>query len=513
LDLKQEWSEQSLRELARDVWWLQPPFRKEINSLPLSEQFEIRFQGAEKFFGEFQEQLDAIFKIQIATIKGMYRDGIAQIAIELLDTRNQNIAEIYPYKYSLDDIADGEYRRKSRDSAKRLRKASFEIRIYKGEGKQSLGISVRDLREYLERFAGVHVYDGPFRLPYYGDFKNDWLEIEADHSQRAIVSKLLPDQIQNAFRDVPERLRYLPTMRRMIGKVEINTSEEPNLRITSARDRLEGEAHDDLRYIVRYALDLYAYHAAKRAMQEKTRTNKTERPSEAIRRIEDVIIRLETSLPAKARRDLIEVLKDVEKSVNRSERTDKEKEQTTLAMLAPLATAGISSLAIQHELRKQFGKLDEIILELKKLLTGNPNLDKQIKEVVASLERWLDRARATNRIFDYMTGNTMHERKRYRAKKIVESIFEQMSFMALGVSLDVSHLPDELFLPEASFAEWGAIFQNIFSNAFNAMYREPVRTLSISAVARDNRESLFALYPFLRSLGTIVAFCSFRIPA
>lgn len=489
--LKQEWDEQSLRDLAREVWWLQPPFRKEMTSLPLSERFEIRFRGAENLFLEFQSQLDAVFNIQVATIKGIYRDGVARIAIELLDTRNQNVAETYTYEYSLHDIGDPEYRGNSPDPAKRLKKADFEIRIYKGEGKQGLGISVSDLREYLERFSGVHVYDGPFRLPYYGEFENDWLKIEADHSQRAIVSKLLPERIQNAFKDVPERLRYLPTMRRMIGKVQINTGEEPNLRITSARDRLEeSEAHDDLRYVVRYALDLYAYHAAKRAMQEKARKNPTQRPSETIRRIEDVIIRHGAAIPTEARRDLTKVLKDVEKSVKQIERIEQEREQRNLAILAPLATAGISSLAIQHELRKQFGKLDEIVLELKQLSTGKPELDQKIERVIHSLEEWLMRARSTNRMFDYMTGDTIRERKRYRAKKVVESIFEQMSFMALGVSLDVSRLPDEFFLPEASFAEWGAIFQNIFSNAFNAMYREPVRILSISARMQDNRRIL-----------------------
>lgn len=490
-DLKQDWRERSLRELAQEVWWLQPPFRREMASLPLPEQFEIRFRGVENLFREFQEQLNAVFNIQIATIKGLYRDSVAKIAIELLDNRNQNVVQTNTYRYSLSEIADEKYREQSREPAKQLKKANFEIRIYKGEGRQSLGISVGDLREYLERFAGVHVYDGPFRLPYYGEFENDWLKIEADHSQRAIVSKLLPEQIQNAFKDVPERLRYLPTMRRMIGKVEINTGEEPNLRITSARDRLEdSEAHEDLRYVVRYALDLYAYHAAKRAMQEKAQTNPTERPSESIRRIEDVIVRYKSALPAEARRDLTKVLKDVEKSVKQVERTEQEREQTNLAILAPLATAGISSLAIQHELRKQFGKLDETVLKLKAVSTGNFKLDEKISEVTDSLERWLERARATNRIFDYMTGDTMRERKRYRVKKVVDSIFEQMSFMALGVSLDTSRIPDELFLPEASFAEWGAIFQNIFSNAFNAMYREPVRIFSISALVRDNRRIL-----------------------
>ncbi len=488
--LKQDWGEKSLRDLAKEIWWLQPPFRKKMASLPLAEQFEIRFRGAENLFQQFQNQLDAILNAQIARIKGVYQNSVAEIAIEL-DPLNKNTADTYQYRYSLGDIADKEYKGNSPDPARRLKKSEFEIRIYKAEGKQSRGISVSDLREYLERFSGVHVYDGPFRLPYYGEFENDWLKIEADHSQRVILSKLLPEPIQKTFESVPQRLRYLPTLRRMIGEVQIHTGEETNLRISSARDRLEeSEAHDDLRYVVRYALDLYAYHAARRAMQRNAQANETQRPSESLRRIEDVIIRHEANMPAEARRDLKRVLKDVEVSVKQIEKTEQKREQQNLAMLAPLATAGISALAIQHELKKQFGALSEIILGLKRLSTGNTELDEKIGDAANSLEHWLERARATNQIFDYMNGDTMREHERYRAKKVVKSIFEQMSFMALGVSLDVSGLSNELFLPEASFAEWGAIFQNIFSNAFNAMYREPVRILSISARIRDNRRVL-----------------------
>jgi len=39
-----------LRDLAREIWWLQPPFRRDIASLPTGERFEIRFVGAEDAF-------------------------------------------------------------------------------------------------------------------------------------------------------------------------------------------------------------------------------------------------------------------------------------------------------------------------------------------------------------------------------------------------------------------------------------------------------------------------------
>ncbi len=487
--LKQTWDEKSLRDLAREIWWLQPPFRRDIASLPTGERFEIRFVGAEDAFREFQEQLDAVLRIQMARVVGVYREGCAKIAIEFWERGSK--AETYPYGYTLDDIDDPKYNGGIYDLEKNLRKADFEIRIYKAEGKQSFGISVDELREYLERFAGVHVYDGSFRLPYYGNFENDWLQVEADHSQRAINSRLLPASIQNAFKDVGERLRYLPTMRRMIGKVEINTSEEANLEIMVTRDRLrESPAHEDLRYVVRYALDLYAYHAARKTLQSKAEIRKTEPPSESLRQVRDILVQNREHIPQETYRALETSLERVSNRVIEVEKVERDAESTRLSILAPLATAGISALAIQHELRKQFGQLKEIITALQELHTGNTELDNELRRSAQDLANWLERARATNRIFDYMSGETMREHLRYRAGFVIKSIMEQMSFMALGVSLDTSGLDAKLHLPEASFAEWGAVFQNIFSNAFNAMYGCPKRVLSVSSRSEDNQRIL-----------------------
>lgn len=487
--LKQSWGPQESRDLAREIWWLQPPFRREAVNVPLSERFEIRFVGARDAFEEFRQQLDAVLKIQMARVVGTYHEGQSRIAIEFWERGSKVIT--YQHEHRLADIEDLKYQGREYDPESDLRHAEFEIRIYRAKYKQSYGISVEELREYLERFAGVHVYDGPFRLPYYGDFRNDWLEIEADHSQRAIVSKLLPKPVQDAFKDVKERLRYLPTMRRMIGTVKINTSKEANLEITVARDRLkESRAHEDLRYIVRFALDLYAYHAARRAMQVKAQVNPTEKPSEALRRVEDEVTRLKPNIAPPAYEDLTKTLREVSKSVTASEKAERDAEMARIAYLAPLATAGISALAIQHELRKQFGRLDELITTLQRLHTGNPIIDDDLQRSAHDLQDWLDRARTTNRLFDYMTGETMSERMRYRARVTIESVLEQMTFMTLGISVDISDLDPNLYLPHASFAEWGAIFQNIFSNAFNAMYGCPTRTLGVSSQTKKNQRSL-----------------------
>jgi signal transduction histidine kinase len=477
--LKQPWSIGDLEALAREVWWLQPPFRKDIRSLPPAECFEIRFVGNEEAFAKFQHQIDAVLQIQMARVIGTYDQGRAKVAIEFW--HRGSLVEVFPYEYTLTDIALPEYRVESYDPKSNLHRAKFEIHIYKAAGKQPFEISVDRLREYLEQFAGVHVYDGPFRLPYYGKPENDWLGIEYDHSQRMFKSKLLPPTIQEAFKDT-ERLRYLPTLRRMIGTVRINTSLEEKLQIAITRDRLiDSQAHEDLKMAVRYALDLYAYHAARKAAQAKSESGRTEKPGEAIRKIEDVLAEHKERLPEDIYQSLDHSLREASKSIETTIETEKDATLSRLSLLAPLATAGISALAIQHELRKQFGRLDDIIEELKRIRTGSQQVDARFEGLAEDLQEWLGRARTTNMLFDYMTGETIKERQRYRAMTVVQSVLKQMTFMSRGVLMDTSNLNPELYLPEASFAEWGAILQNVFSNAFNAMFGMETRILAISS--------------------------------
>jgi len=268
----------------------------------------------------------------------------------------------------------------------------------------------------------------------------------------------------------------------MIGTVRINTSVEEKLQIAITRDRLiESQAHEDLKMIVRYALDLYAYHAARKAAQEKAESGKTEKPSESIRRIEDTLTEYRERLPEDVYRSLERSLREASKSIETTIEAEKDATLSKLSLLAPLATAGISALAIQHELRKQFGRLDDIIEDLKSIRTGSPQVDARFDGLAEDLQEWLGRARTTNMLFDYMTAETIKQRQRYRSKIVVESVLKQMSYMARGVSIDTSKLDPNLYLPEASFAEWGAIFQNVFSNAFNAMLGMETKILSISS--------------------------------
>ena len=483
-ELKDTWDIDSVRKLASEVWWLQPPFGSASSYQDdLNDSFQVRFESAHQSYAEtFEKQMGAIKGIWIARLVGKSVDG--EVTLSLQFQGEQPVC----HKYR---IADFSHNNGKFNKAKNLNNAHFEIRIYDLSGRQKFGIKVGEAREYFATHGGVHVYDGNFRLPYYGLPMNDWLKLEYDHSHRKTVSELLPRGIQ-----VYRALNDLPTLGRVLGVVNVNTSKEQNLKIMITRDRLtETPAYEDLVSMVRYAIDWYANEAARRKIEAKKREVSTEPSSEKFERVEQVLEQYEEEIPKNVYQEIYEKVQEATITAE----TNQELVLEQMGLLAPLATAGISALSYQHELKKQFTYIEDAIDRIKAVTfqfdSSNAakelELQQNLDSLSADLSLWLERAKATNSLFDYIadTENTKL-RHRFRAMSVIKDIAAQTSFLARGIDIDYSQLEDQLYLPKASFAEWGAIFQNVFTNAFNAMLDSPHRLLHISSHSHERSREI-----------------------
>ena len=463
-ELKNEWTVESIRDLASELWWLQPPFGSSSLDNP-KDDFRIHFESAQQDYKKiFVDQMNAVKSIWIARLVGKAIDGKVTLSLEF-----QGKSPIV-HKYK---IANFSHNNAEFSEVKNLNRCRFEIRIYNLSGRQKFGIKVREAREYFEKHGGVHVYDGGFRLPYYGLSEGDWLKLEYDHSHRQHVSRLLPRDIQ-VFR----ALNDLPTLGRVLGVVRVETSKEPNLEIMITRDRLaETTAYTDLVKTVRYAIDWYANETARQKIKTKEREKPTEPTSLKFERVEQVLEEYEPEIP---KRVYQEIYKKVQEATTAAEK-DQEIALEQIGLLAPLATAGISALSYQHELKKQFAYIEDAIDKMKNIEIISSELQENLQSLSTDLASWLKRAKATNFLFDYIADTENTEvRENLRARAVIEEITNQTSFLAKGTRIDYSQIDDRLSLPKASFAEWGAIFQNVFINAFNAMLDSSERRLHIS---------------------------------
>ncbi len=226
-------------------------------------------------------------------------------------------------------------------------------------------------------------------------------------------------------------------------------------------------------------MDWYANETAQRKIEKKSKEAPTEPTSLKFEHVEQILEHYETEIPKK-------VYKEVYKQVQTAT-TAVEKHQELIiqqmGLLAPLATAGISALSYQHELKKQFAYIEDAIRKMKDVdMLDFERQQKLINSLTTDLKSWLERAKATNLLFDYIAdAENIRSHHRLCARAVIEDIATQTHFLARGTHVDYSQLDDHLYLPEASFAQWGAIFQNVFINAFNAMLDSPQRQLHISS--------------------------------
>lgn len=483
--LNQAWQKDDFVNLAREIWPLQPPFR--ANPSLTNEQqrdFLVELESPEKnIVREFKQQMAAILDIWEARLAGKLSrkvgegnrsaKGVCKVQLSLEFAGEEKVF----YEYPVPDCA--------------LHSVEFEIRAFHLEHRQPRGIRVEVAREYLKNFGGIHAYDAGFHLPYYGA-PNDWLRVEFDHAHRLSKSRLLPAELQ-----VPEGMTYLPTQSRLFGVVHVDTSRERELsgnrgeflKIQVTRDRLvENQAYENLVTIVRTALDFYAMQTAKRAHVEFQAIRDVEPLKEKVVRVEQVLERHRNDIP----HDVYESLQSEITGAIQAVEAEGESLTNRAGLLGALATAGISALAYEHEFKKQFTLLEDILEQLGSVRSRDSAVNKRLKDLTGSLSEWLEKERGTRALFSHLLQEENRERReRTKARVTVEEVRTQIQVLMRGIEIRTTGIEETLRLPRATFAEWSAIFQNVFLNAANAMVDAQRKLIVVSSrVHGRNREIL-----------------------
>ena len=218
--LKQQWYQYDTEALAAEVWQLRPPSFGAITTPSDSAaafDIELRSQDAE-IIAQFRERLSALEDFWWARLVGRNQNGRVNLTLEFATDESRSVET---FEMPRKTLVDG----------------AFELRIYNLVERKPRGIRIGEARDYLRRFGGVRVFDSGFQLPFYGTEDSDWLGIEVEHSHRLEASKLLPAELQERG-----SLSFLPTMTRILGVVRVDTTQEPELKITITRDRLQENA-------------------------------------------------------------------------------------------------------------------------------------------------------------------------------------------------------------------------------------------------------------------------------
>lgn len=480
-DLKSEWDTAAIQDLGDDVWMLRSPFKRFARGVKTRgpEDFDIEIEAPEIAGAReaFDERLRMVFSNWKARIRGTLEDGRSKgKAVVTVDFRPD-----YP-----DGSENAERFREtvhipirgSVDKEKPLiDKATFEILIFKPEGRQPGGISVGDLRAYLAEFGNVSVYDAGFRLPYYGSVRDaagqDWLSIAADQGSRLNVSYLLPEHLrtQNKY------MQDLPAPGRIFGALDIDTNHEravaqkskgrPGewLQIQPGRDRLhDNPAFNQLRDLVRFSLDFYANRYRLLNLQVAEKAREQEPPSKKYDRAITVLESNKSEMPASVFREVRREVADARKASMAEENAIDRR----AALLAPLASAGMAALALNHEISRESSFLNRIGSQLRRIAKRHSISElKTIADEFDEAKRRLDSLREL--FAPLLSDMDKSATDRLRVRAVVDQAVSSMRVLMPGARFDLSGIPADLRFPIGSLAEWNALLQNVLSNAWNAL--------------------------------------------
>lgn len=480
--LNQGWDTADFRDLAQEIWWLQPPFKRNpLLSTDEQKTFEVVLDTPDpEHTRQFVAQMQAYLNLWFARLVG-----------RLVKSSNSDSAMID----LLLEFKDGERLRTSYPvQGYALHHLEFEIRVFLLKYRQAHGISVHDAREYLKEYGGVHIYDAGFHLPYYG-LETDWLNLQLDHSRRLSRSALLPESLH-----VPGGMEHLPTNRNVFGVVHIDTATERSmgaclkspisdiLSVQVTRDRLaDNDAFEILRRTIRWALDFYAVQRMRRELEVATEQRPVESPQKKYLRVESTLERFRPEIPPPVFHELERAVEDaISASTSEAKSTSLQ-----ISTLGPLATAGVCALAYEHEIGKELHKLEHLAKKIREITNNNPGLAPDLSALAQSLEEWVERARSTRALFSHLMDTENRTlRQRFRAVSVVRQVQEQMGILLRGIEMRSSDIDSAVMLPEASFAEWSAILQNVLINAANAMLDSSRKLVQVSTRASGLNRSL-----------------------
>ena len=480
--LKHEWNPREFQSLAREIWFLQPPFRS-LTGTSESEDggFEVDLRSPDpSAVSLFNTQMARILKLYTSRIVGRLlpkEDSDSQPLKRYLSLSLQLEGQMkQPYKFSVPVRGDGSCL---------IDSLNFEVRIFTLQHRQPYGIPVQQARDYMTQWGGVHIYDAGFRIPYAGPAA-DWLNLEFDHSHRLTQSQLLPNDL-----NVRMGLNFLPTNSRVLGVVNIDTSREArmaavnevaqgqHLQIQVSRDRLVSNgAFYELQDAVRFALDYYATRLAALRLTEKASRKKVSASGFLVKNVWDVLEKHESEIPEKVATELrVELDKTVESLRDQANWT-----RSQSGLLGAMATVGSTAIAFDHQLNQQLSLLEYHAETLDNLVGANPKIRKAIGPVAASIKNWIQGVRDTRAVFSPITDERNRTTvTRFRARPLVQSMADNMKAILRGVRVDVSDIDQDILLPNASYPIWMAIFHNLLMNASNAMLDSETKHIAVSS--------------------------------
>lgn len=463
-NLREKWSDADIKRVYRYVSELiQPNFLK-INNDGLivdeskKEGFEVRFlrrnNPNEEWISVADPQVMMLDKA-LATFSGHideFGNGLCSIRTKIFSFNNEKMSLIDDIEVSTSPF-----------EALKGSKIAFKVYYFIGGDRNIYygNLTKAELNAiigHLEKNGGVKLYRNGFRVPKYGDFENDWLNIE----KNSRIGKGIPYNNN-----------------RLIGFVQLIDSDGKVFEESAGREGLiEKEPFFQLQKFISKALEEGFVNFASwfRNTDEYKIFNPDKKPTSTSNSVHQNI----------------EDLKEATKTLTNPNATDDEKIEASIKLdkatkkFISDSKAAINELEMMRILAATGLTISEFVHEIKQIVpstkgyiedTLKKKLDKEtqsnlenISDVLSSLESY------TSYFDETISNNVVRELKPIDIRKAINSFKSvvEPDLLRRNIDIDISLKGQDLITTPMHPSEWNTILQNLYSNAKKAIIRSNV---------------------------------------
>jgi len=351
----------------------------------------------------------------------------------------------------------------------------------------------RSQKSWPMAVRGVRVYMEGFRVPPYGDRRDDWLGLEADYRSRGAghLSRLLKLKHDLPRGDEREALAVQGSGA-YLGAVFLHRETSSELEMLVNREGfLPGPGLDFLADWCRVATDLIVRlgYAARQPKQSEKKRSKVRRRQRDASRKSDVNETPTTSLVKGIGRDAIDALRDVEvvlqgdaslppgatDGIRQVQVSLKEIERVAdelgreAVLWRVLASLGTELAAFVHEINALGLEASGAVRDLDKALDAKTKSE-QRRWVRKAKLRALDLSERIRRNAAYLVDSTSFEGRKRRSRQRLAQNFEKvLPFFQSRIEQKsirvINNIPPELRTPPMFPSELSGVFTNLLSNA------------------------------------------------
>lgn len=475
--LRDRWAHRDYQRLYRDLAVLVPPFE----SSPTG--FSIRFDcdEAKEFSGRIRSPMAeaALFKMRAK----LDEDNRVSIVITTKDGSADGRFRVFKrYHRTWPDLFDLPEDKQEQPQCGPL---EFEFYFYLRESQalQGTGITLGRLREFLDIYGGVRIYRDGFRVKPYGDpgGAGDWLGLSARRARH-------PGGVVSA-----KSGSWVVSENQVAASVFVSRRTNPELRDQTNREGLfDNQAFRDMRSFV---LKCIEYFETDRQQHERSKlppeeTTVDDAIEEAKRETLETVQKVEGAIDSQSAVPLTrEVLADVldefkERQIERLEivRSSYEAEQQeTMSkhqLLQNLATIGIATSAMGHEILETSRQIMNVVRRLKSRISALMLMsDERISEYSDRLFRY---GQILYSISNFALGHVDRDKRRRQkvnADLLIQELYdetlrEMCATNMAEINLRLGGTPDIYAFPY----EIESIVINFVTNALAAFRRGRILT-------------------------------------